>query len=252
MPDFISQIINLEICQWEILGNPISTWLATAIVFATVFCLLVVIKKLIIIKLNKLANRVKLEIFSILIKAVRTIHWPFYVITSLYVSLDILDTRPIIQQWFYYLFLVIVVYYIVGAVNILIDFGAEKIMEKRKEGDVGQVKILNSMVKILVWILAIIILLANFGYDVSALLAGLGIGGLAVAFASQQILGDLIGAFTIYFDKPFKVGDKIQVGEQEGVVEKIGIRSTRLRTSGDDEIIIPNKDMANTRVKKFE
>lgn len=244
--DTINQILSQDFLQIEILGNVITTWIIAIVFFLIVWAVLFGLKKIIIAKLEKLMERKKIEIFSVIIKAVSAFGWLFYAVISLYFALDVLDARPIIQQWSFYLFLAVVVYYSVNAVSIVIDFGAEKIAAN-KEDEKGRIKFLSYAVKILIWLMAVIILISNFGYDVSALLAGLGIGGLAIAFASQQILGDIIAAFTIYFDKPFKIGDKIQIADLQGEVIKIGIRSTRLK--GDKgEIVLPNKDAANARI----
>lgn len=232
--------------QIEILGNIIADWIIAILFFLIVWAVLFGLKKIIIFKFKQLAEKKKIEIFNVLIRAVSVFSWPFYAFTSFYFALDILDIRPIIGQWAFYLFLAVVVYYLVSAISIFIDFGAEKIAFN-KENEKGRIEFLSYAVKILIWLTAVIILISNFGYDVSALIAGLGIGGLAIAFASQQILGDIISAFTIYFDKPFKIGDKIQLADLQGEVIKIGIRSVRLK--GDKgEIIIPNKDAANARI----
>lgn len=244
--DTINQILSQDFMQIEILGNIIATWIIAILTFLIIWAVLFGLKKIIINKLAKLAEKTKIEISNVLIKAVSALGWPFYAVISLYFALDVLDARPIIQQWAFYLFLAVVVYYSVSAVSIFIDFGAEKIAAN-KEDEKGRIKFLSYAIKILIWLMAVIILISNFGYDVSALIAGLGIGGLAIAFASQQILGDIIAAFTIYFDKPFKIGDKIQLADLQGEVIKIGIRSVRLK--GDKgEIIIPNKDAANARI----
>lgn len=108
--------------------------------------------------------------------------------------------------------------------------------------------ILRKIIKIVVWILAIIIALNNSGYDVGALIAGLGIGGLAFALAAQDTVSNLFGGFTIFADKPFQVNERIIVDGYEGFVREIGVRSTRIETLRGRMVTIPNSNIANNAV----
>ncbi|KYG63794.1 hypothetical protein AZI86_13300 [Bdellovibrio bacteriovorus] len=104
-----------------------------------------------------------------------------------------------------------------------------------------------------VFIAAVILMcLSNLGVDIAALIAGLGIGGIAVALAAQNILGDLFGSLSIVLDKPFVVGDFIVVGNDMGTVENIGVKTTRLRSLSGEELIFANKDLLESRVKNFK
>ncbi|MEM9281219.1 MAG: mechanosensitive ion channel family protein [Verrucomicrobiota bacterium] len=103
-------------------------------------------------------------------------------------------------------------------------------------------------VKTIIWVLAIIIALNNAGYDVAALLAGLGIGGLALAMAAQDSVKNVFGGFTIFTDRPFTVNDRIQVGGFDGTVGEIGVRSTRLRTLDGRQVTIPNSHFSDAPV----
>lgn len=103
--------------------------------------------------------------------------------------------------------------------------------------------------KVLVFIFGALIILSNiFDVDVTALAAGLGVGGVAIALASKESLENLLGSFTIFFDKPFQVGDIITIGSITGVVEKVGFRSTRVRTFDKSLVTIPNKNIINSEL----
>ena len=103
--------------------------------------------------------------------------------------------------------------------------------------------------KVLVVIFGVLIILSNiFDVNVAALAAGLGVGGVAVALASKESLENLLGSFTIFFDKPFQVGDVITVGAITGVVEKVGFRSTRVRTFDKSVVTVPNKNLVNAEL----
>lgn len=103
-----------------------------------------------------------------------------------------------------------------------------------------------------IWLIAVILLLGNIGVNVSALLAGLGIGGIAIAFAAQTILEDIFSFVTILFDHPFEIGDFIIAGDQMGTVEHIGIKTTRLRSIGGEELIFSNKDLTGSRIQNYK
>lgn len=107
-------------------------------------------------------------------------------------------------------------------------------------------KSMSTLVTVILWCVGALFLLSNLGVNVTSIVAGLGIGGIAIAFAMQNILSDLFSSFAIQFDRLFEVGDTITVGAHTGMVEKIGIRTTRLRSADGEEIIVPNKDIASS------
>ncbi|HEO66392.1 MAG TPA: mechanosensitive ion channel family protein [Spirochaetes bacterium] len=106
-------------------------------------------------------------------------------------------------------------------------------------------------IQVLIWGAGSIFLLDNLGFQVSAMLAGLGIGGIAVAVGSQAILGDLFSYFSILFDRPFEIGDFIIVGEYMGVVEHIGIKTTRISSLSGEQLIFSNSDLTSSRVRNY-
>jgi small-conductance mechanosensitive channel len=102
------------------------------------------------------------------------------------------------------------------------------------------------------WISVAILALGRLGIEVTPLLAGLGVGGIAVGFASQRILGDIFCSVAIVLDRPFEVGDLIQAGDFQGTIERIGLRTTRMRSIGGEEIIFPNADLLQSRIRNFQ
>ena len=111
--------------------------------------------------------------------------------------------------------------------------------------------IIGLVVRMLIWSLVVLLTLDNLGVDITALVAGLGIGGIAVALAVQNILGDLFASLSITLDRPFVVGDFLIVGEFLGTVEYIGIKSTRLRSLSGEQIIMANADLLGSRVRNY-
>lgn len=102
-----------------------------------------------------------------------------------------------------------------------------------------------------VWSVAVLVALQNLGFNITAIVAGLGIGGVAVALALQNILGDLFASLSIIIDKPFVVGDPIMVDAQSGTIEHIGMKTTRIRAAGGEELIIGNGDLLKSRIHNY-
>ncbi len=111
---------------------------------------------------------------------------------------------------------------------------------------------LNFVGKLVLWALVIMIMLDNLGVNVTAMVAGLGVGGIAVALAVQNILGDLFASLSIVIDKPFVIGDVIMVDTFSGTVEHVGLKTTRLRSSTGEQIIISNGDLLKTRIRNYK
>lgn len=114
---------------------------------------------------------------------------------------------------------------------------------EKTEGDLDDqlLPIIRKSVKAAIWIVAVVVGLNNAGYDVGALIAGLGIGGLALAMAAKDSVSNLFGGLTVFVDKPFTLGDRIKIDSYDGVIEEVGIRTTRLRTLAGRQVTIPNK-----------
>jgi small-conductance mechanosensitive channel len=106
--------------------------------------------------------------------------------------------------------------------------------------------------RVVVWSIAFLLILNNLGFDVTALVAGLGIGGIAVALAAQNILGDLFASLAIVLDQPFVVGDFVVLGDKMGTVERIGIKTTRIRSLSGEELIVANADLLASRIHNFK
>jgi small-conductance mechanosensitive channel len=115
----------------------------------------------------------------------------------------------------------------------------------------GSLGIINFIAQVVVWSLVALLTLDNLGVDITALVAGLGIGGIAVALALQNVLGDLLASLSIALDRPFVVGDFIIVGEFMGTVEQIGIKSCRVRGLGGEQIAISNTDLLGSRLRNY-
>lgn len=116
---------------------------------------------------------------------------------------------------------------------------------------IGSLGIVGLVVSAAIWVLVALMTLDNLGIDVTALVAGLGIGGIAVALAVQNVLGDLFASLSIALDRPYVVGDFLSVGDFLGTVEDIGIKSTRLRSLSGEQIVMSNSDLLSSRLRNY-
>jgi len=151
---------------------------------------------------------------------------------------------------FMILFILNVTWLIARVVDSLIEEYIVPIVTK-SESDLDDqlLPILRKTIKAVLWIFGIVIALSNSGFDVAALIAGLGIGGLALALAAQDTVKNIFGGIMVFLDKPFKIKDRIKVNGMDGVVEEIGVRSTRLRTLEGRLITIPNGQFSDNAVE---
>ncbi|MGH7540274.1 MAG: mechanosensitive ion channel family protein [Gemmatimonadota bacterium] len=138
--------------------------------------------------------------------------------------------------------------------NAAIGFWVDRFRERQLLADAAAVTTVSALAfvgRLVVWVIVFLLLLDNLGVEVTALLAGLGIGGIAVALAVQNILGDLFASLSIVLDKPFVIGDFLNLGVEHGTVEHIGLKTTRLRSLSGEQIAISNGELLRTRIRNF-
>jgi len=172
----------------------------------------------------------------------------------LYFSIKQLNFNPQIEKFLNVFFIVLLTFFGVRFPLSIITYSVETYWIK-KEKDLSKKQVLKGVITILnlvAWSIAIIILLDNLGIKVSALVAGLGIGGIAIALAAQTLLGDFFSYFIIFFDRPFKIGDFIIVGDYLGTVDHIGLKTTRIHSLSGEQIVFSNQDLTNSRVRNYK
>lgn len=137
----------------------------------------------------------------------------------------------------------------------IVDFWLRRYKRTRLENDPSAITTIRAFgfaMNLVIWLIVLLAAIENLGFDVTALVAGLGIGGIAIALATQNILGDLFASLSIVLDKPFVVGDVIQSQNDVGTVEHIGLKTTRLRAVSGEQLILSNADLLQSRVRNFK
>lgn len=239
---------------WEniYLGNSLSAWILAATTFVVLLLLFKIVQSLGIAQLKRLAAKTKTDIDDTLVQIVRSVRPPFYSFVSFYIALRVLAIPHLLQKIVEIVLISWVTWQAIVVVQIVIDFAFKKGMKDEDLGTKSALAMLSNITKATLWVLGGLFILSNLGINITSLVAGLGIGGVAVALAIQNILGDLFSSFAIHFDKPFVVGDFIQVGDYIGEVEKIGIKTTRLKALQGEEVVISNQELTSARVRNFK
>ncbi|MBT8491671.1 MAG: mechanosensitive ion channel family protein [Deltaproteobacteria bacterium] len=138
-----------------------------------------------------------------------------------------------------------------GIKHLVTSHNQKRIEEGQSQG-AGSARVLGVVARITLWVAVLLLALDSFGINVSALVAGLGIGGIAVALAVQNILGDIFASLSITLDKPFEIGDFIVVGELMGTVETVGIKTTRVRSLSGEMLVFSNADLLGARIRNYK
>lgn len=245
MPEFLDK---------EFYWNTVGEWLLALVIMLAGILLGKVVFWLLGNVVKKFTSKTKTRIDDIIIDMIEE---PVSFAISLLViwyGLDSLNLPDAGHIWINRIYYVLIIFNIAWLINRLIDALIEEylvpIVEK-SESDLDDqlLPILRKGIHATVWIMAVIIALNNAGYDVGALIAGIGIGGLALALAAQDTVANVFGGMTIFVDQPFTIRDWIKIGGHEGTIEEVGIRSTRIRTFEGRLITIPNKIFAESAIE---
>jgi small-conductance mechanosensitive channel len=237
----------------EYLGNSVLDYTKAIVLFVILLIIFKVIQYVILKRLGKIAEKTKTDVDDTLIKITKSLKPPFYWFLAFFFAVKFLVLGALTVQVINGILVVWVVYQIIKGIQILLNYILNKRFAKEDDPSAkAAIVYVNMIAKFLLWAIGLLLILSNLGIDVTSLIAGLGIGGIAVAFALQNILSDLFSSFAIYFDKPFQIGDFIVAGKHSGTVEKIGIKTTRLRALQGEEIVISNNELTGARVQNFK
>ncbi|PIZ96119.1 MAG: mechanosensitive ion channel family protein [Candidatus Magasanikbacteria bacterium CG_4_10_14_0_2_um_filter_33_14] len=249
------KIINI-LKDYYFFGNSLLDYAIFILVFLASFFILKFIKVYIIAKLTKLAKKTTNDFDDVIIISIANIKSSFYLVVSLYIAFSYINLLDFLQKIVYLLFVLVLVFEVVRFLEGIINYFVKKKM-KSIDGEQDRetrsvMKIITLFLRITIWSLALLMVLSNLGINITSLIASLGIGGIAVALALQNILSDLFSSFSILVDKPFMVGDYVQVGNDDGIVQKIGLKTTRIKTLLGEELVISNKELTTSRIQNFK
>lgn len=248
--------LQIQNMWFVFLGNYGDDLVRFVFYFVASFIVLFLIKRVILIKLHQLAKKTETNLDDLMLDLMRVWNWLVLVLLSVYFALSTVELPQPYDSLSSVVLNVAIGWYAVQTLLAAVKYGFNRYVSQRdrfeEDFDPTIIMFLRQVVSIVIWVVAALVVMQNLGYQVTALVGGLGLGGLAVAFAVQNLLSDVFSSFSIYFDKPFKIGDFIVVGNDMGVVKKIGIKSTRLQTLQGQELVISNKELTESRVNNFK
>lgn len=238
----------------KIFGNTILDWcicigiILIGIVIARIF------QTLILKRIAKFTERTKGHFDDFIISLLQRFGMPFLYIIAVYTGIQYLYLSTKTEQVIRAAVVVVSVFFVIRAITAAISYFFNEYVHRTtgQNPRQKQVRGILFIIKAIIWTLGIVFLIDNLGYDITTIVAGLGIGGIAIALAAQTVLGDLFSYVVIFFDKPFEVGDFIVVEDKMGSIEYIGIKTTRLRALSGEQIIVSNSYLTNQRVHNYK
>lgn len=235
-------------------GNSVLAYLAAILGIVAVWILVQLIRQRVLAYIRKAVDKTNTTLDDLVVSLAERFVIPYSYLAINYHIITSLNMSATAAKIASAAMMVITAWYIAKLVNFVVHRSIVLFMKRRNEpGErIQQVAGMLMVVKAFVWITAIIMLADNLGYDVTTVIAGLGVGGIAIALAAQSILSDLFSYIVIFFDKPFEIGDFIVMDSYSGVVEKIGIKTTHLRSLDGQQLIMPNAEMAKAVIQNFK
>ncbi len=245
-------LLDRLILEW-----PLLEWIKTIGLAAVVALALVGVRKVASIHFGRLADRTANRLDDVVVALIRGARTFFLALVALAIAATVLDAPASSYGVVWRLFFLALLLQLGLWGNDIIGVAGQWYVRKEEgeEGDPSRItaaRAFGLVARLLLWSILLILTLDNFGVDITALVAGLGIGGIAVALAVQNVLQDILAYISILVDQPFVIGDFLNVGEMSGTVEHVGIKSTRLRSLSGEQLVFSNQDLLSSRIRNFK
>ena len=244
----------LELLDWTFYGNTVRAWAVAVAIFLAVATALRIARGVLVRRLEKVAARTATQLDDLVVDLARRTRVYFMLALGLLAGAMALVLPVQVYRGLRAVAIVATLLQLArwgnGAITFWIDGHA-----RRSAADghgATTIAAFAVLARIVLWVVILLTALGSLGVNITALLTGLGVGGIAVALAVQNILGDLFAAFSIVVDKPFVVGETIHVDTFIGTVENIGLKSTRLRALSGEQVIISNADLLKSRIRNYK
>lgn len=230
-----------------------SLGLAIVVAFLTML-LLGVLRRVLCNYLNHVSSQKRPTFLSLFHEALKNTRWLFIVVFSLLFGCLFINVDGAFRTAISRAMIIVVILQVGIWSSMVLRVATLFYQEQQKEKDPGSITTINIIRfigRLLIWVVVLLLVLDNIGINITALVAGLGVGGIAVALAVQTILGDLFASLSIALDKPFVVGDFLIIGELLGTVEYVGLKTTRLRSLSGEQLVFSNSDLLNSRIRNY-
>lgn len=255
-PDLLEHLVDAVLAMFNIpnTGNTPAHYIVSVVFLVMALLARRIVTGVIFAALKRLAQRTKTTLDDNLFPAMEGPTAAFVVVTGIFAALTVLKLSPesdlYIDNGCTVAFALVIFWGFWRFTGALLDH-AQEIAQQRQLSIAGFMPWIKKTLLTMLVVVAVLLTIQSLGYDVKALLAGLGIGGLAFALAAQDTLANLFGSIVVATDQPFKIGEAIKIGSNIGIVEDIGLRSTRLRLLDKSLMVIPNKTVAAESITNF-
>ncbi len=236
------------------LNNTIYNYLISLLIIIVGGMAVRLFKYLFLEKIHNMIRKVSESFGGFFNKALDKRVIPLAYLIIIFGSLNRLVLSSTIDKILNIIFIFIIVVYITLLIQDIIIYTMKKYWEKKQSNQAQETVFTVSVfiIKLTTWLIALLFILDNLNIEIRGLITGLGVGGIAIAFAAQTILADIFSYFTIFLDRPFDIGDFIIVGDYLGTVEHIGIKTTRIRSLSGEQLVFSNNDLTNSRINNYK
>lgn len=244
--EFMDKII------WQ---NTVYEWLIALAVLTGGLIVLEIVKRILVRRILAIARKTTTDLDDMIADLFRTTKFFFLFVVSMKFASNFVALPDNVHAFLRILFAIAFLLQVGIWGNALIVFWFKRTMKERMEEDITgttSLSIIKFIGRLVLWTVLLLVALDTAGVNVTAFITTLGIGGIAVALALQNILSDLFASLSIVLDKPFVVGDFIILDDYMGKVEHIGIKSTKIRSLGGEQIIISNSELTKTRIRNYK
>ena len=237
-------------------GNETGTWLIALAIVVGVTSLLLLVQHVLVRRFEARAKRTDNLWDDLAVALVKRTRFYVFLLVSVLIAMRVLRLAVVFDRWLEIAVVVLLLFQAAVWGNTAITFWVRRLTASRQAvadtSSATTIRALGFLAQLLLWGFVLLLVMSNLGIDITALVAGLGIGGIAIALAVQNVLGDLFGALSIVLDKPFVLGDFIAIEKYQGTVEHIGIKTTRLRSVSGEQIIVANADLLTSRIRNYK
>lgn len=243
-----------DFLTWTYYGNTVQDYIISFSIIIGTIIILKVFRIFVLGMLKRWSERTRTRIDDFIIMNVERFFLPLMYFFGLFSGIYYLKLSRMANRVLETAMIVVFTYFAIRFSAIIINYAVKFYWEKRDGAEKGDTRLkgVTAFINLTVWGLGAVFLLDNLGFKISAVIAGLGIGGIAVALAAQAVLGDLFSYFVIFLDRPFEVGDHIQIDDKQGVVEFIGIKTTRVAGLGGEQLVFSNSDLTRSRIHNYK
>jgi small-conductance mechanosensitive channel len=245
----------MEILDQLYFGNSLRQWLIALGVVVATLVVLKLLRGFLIRRLARLAEKTATQIDDFLVDVLRKTRRSFVIVLSVYAGAQTLTLPGSVERILDIIVVIVLLLQVGFWGNAVITFWVGRVVKSRLSTDGASattVTALGFLGRVVLWSVVLLVALDNVGVNITGLATGLGIGGIAIALAMQNILGDLFASLSIVLDKPFVIGDFIIVDHFMGTVENIGLKTTRVRSLSGEQLVFSNTDLLKSRIRNYK